>query len=139
VRVNLGELSYNWERLGSNPNYFLSNNLDFNIAPPSNNDRTVGILCPIYTSQSYRKLYTGAETGIGLTMKGYIRLYDSNYDYVDGKDAFVAHLQGIEALFILATSTTELVDAPQIAEAESYTCVIGQGAKAVSWSSFETE
>ena len=39
----------------------------------------------------------------------------------------------------LDTPTTELIDAPQIAEADSYTCVISQGAKAVEWSSFETD
>lgn len=44
-----------------------------------------------------------------------------------------------EILVELATPTTELVDAPQIVEAESYSCVISQGAKAVEWSSFETE
>ena len=37
------------------------------------------------------------------------------------------------------TPITELVDAPQIEEAEGYTCVISQGGKAVEWSSFETE
>lgn len=110
VCVNLGELSYGWGRIGSNPNYCLENNDNFNISPPANNDRIVDIVCPIYTSKSYRKLYTGADTGIGLTMQGYIRLRDSNYDYADGKEAFVAHLQGIESLFILATPTTELVD-----------------------------
>lgn len=39
----------------------------------------------------------------------------------------------------LVTPTTELIEVPQIQEAESYTCVISQGGKAVSWSSFETE
>lgn len=39
----------------------------------------------------------------------------------------------------LDTPTTELVDAPQIAEADSYSMVISQGGKAVEWSSFETE
>lgn len=39
----------------------------------------------------------------------------------------------------LDTPTTELVDAPQIEEAESYSMVISQGGKAVSWSSFTTE
>lgn len=41
--------------------------------------------------------------------------------------------------YVLATPTTELVNAPQIAEADSYTCEISQGAKTVSWSSFEIE
>lgn len=41
--------------------------------------------------------------------------------------------------YIFATPTTELVNAPQIEEAESYTCEISQGGKAISWSSFTTE
>ena len=54
-------------------------------------------------------------------------------------ETFKAHLADYEMLFLLATPTTELVDASLIQEAESYSCVISQGAKAVSWSSFETE
>ena len=38
----------------------------------------------------------------------------------------------------LDTPTTELVDAPQIKEVDSYTCVISQGGKAVEWSEFTT-
>lgn len=59
----------------------------------------------------------------------------------DGKmtQAFRDFIEGKEIIYELATPTTELVDAPQIAEAESYTCVISQGGKAVEWSSFETE
>ena len=139
ISIDLGSLSYQWKTLSASyTSYMLMNNTDFGINTPSNNDKTVDIVCPIYTSRSYKKLFTGAETGIGLTMEGQIRLRDSNYDYADGKEAFIAHLQGIEALFILATPTTELVDAPQIEEADSYTCVISQGAKAVEWSSFTT-
>jgi len=48
-------------------------------------------------------------------------------------------LQGVELIYEFETPTTELVDAPQIEEAESYSMVIGQGGKAVEWSSFETE
>jgi hypothetical protein len=48
-------------------------------------------------------------------------------------------VSGIEILVLLATPTTELIDAPQIEEAESYSMVISQGGKAVEWSSFETE
>lgn len=45
---------------------------------------------------------------------------------------------GIEILVPLTTPTTELIDAPQIEEADSYSMAISQGAKAVEWSSFET-
>lgn len=44
-----------------------------------------------------------------------------------------------EFLYRLATPTTETIQVPQIQEAESYSCVISQGGKAVNWSSFETE
>ena len=48
-------------------------------------------------------------------------------------------LRGVELIYELETPTTELVDAPQIAEAESYSMVISQGGKAVEWSSFDTD
>lgn len=62
-------------------------------------------------------------------------------EYKDGsyEDTIKNILQGVEIIFELATPTTELVDAPQIEEADSYTCVISQGGKAVEWSSFETD
>ena len=46
---------------------------------------------------------------------------------------------GTEILVPLATPTTELIDAVDIEESTEYSMVISQGAKAVSWSSFETE
>lgn len=46
---------------------------------------------------------------------------------------------GVEIIYELATPTTETIQVPQIAEADSYSMVISQGAKAVEWSSFETE
>ena len=49
---------------------------------------------------------------------------------------FYANGGTFDVLYALATPTTELIDAPQIAEADSYSMVISQGAKAVSWSSF---
>jgi hypothetical protein len=52
---------------------------------------------------------------------------------------FAEAMRGKELIYELATPTTELVDAPQIEEAESYSMVISQGGKAVGWSSFDTE
>jgi hypothetical protein len=52
---------------------------------------------------------------------------------------FAEAMRGKEFIYELATPITELIDAPQIAEAESYSFVISQGAKAVEWSDFETE
>lgn len=46
---------------------------------------------------------------------------------------------GVEIIYELATPTTETIQVPQIQEADSYSCVISQGGKAVEWSSFETE
>ena len=53
-------------------------------------------------------------------------------------EQFKAANADVDIIFELATPTTELVDAPQIEEAESYSMVISQGAKAVEWSSFTT-
>jgi hypothetical protein len=67
-------------------------------------------------------------------------LYFYDTDFIDAStEEIQTALQGVELIYELATPTTELVDAPQIAEAESYSMVISQGGKAVSWSSFETE
>jgi hypothetical protein len=52
---------------------------------------------------------------------------------------FAKAMRDKEFIYELATPTTELVDAPQISEADSYSMVISQGAKAISWSGFETE
>ena len=46
---------------------------------------------------------------------------------------------GVEIIYELVTPTTETIQVPQIEEAESYSCIISQGGKAVSWSGFETE
>lgn len=66
-------------------------------------------------------------------------IYDKDYNTVDSYNDFIAHINNYDIIYKLATPTTELVDAPQIAEAESYSCIISQGGKAVNWSSFETE
>jgi hypothetical protein len=66
-------------------------------------------------------------------------LYDPNYNQSDSLSGLLEYLSDKYMIYHLATPTTELVDVPQIEEAESYSMVISQGAKAVSWSSFETE
>lgn len=62
-----------------------------------------------------------------------LRVKDTNYTDVD---TFIDSLQGVELIYELATPTTETIQVPQIQEADSYSCVISQGGKAVSWSSF---
>ena len=89
------------------------------------------ILCNKYTTVCFEdrlkndKLITAFRTN-----SDYVSVTDS--DLTSGSD-----IQG-EILLQLATPTTELIDAPQIEEADSYSMVISQGAKAVEWSSFTT-
>lgn len=68
-----------------------------------------------------------------------VSLYDERFNQADSTNAFREYLQGAKLIYELETPITELVDAPQIEEAESYSMIISQGAKAVEWSSFETE
>lgn len=68
-----------------------------------------------------------------------VSLYDERFNQADSTNAFRNYLQDAKLIYELETPTTELIDAPQIQEADSYSMVISQGAKAVSWSSFETE
>lgn len=80
-----------------------------------------------------------ADLRIGVTNSQAIpilRVKDTNYTDID---TFKDSLQGVELIYELATPTTETIQVPQIAEADSYSCVISQGGKAVEWSSFETE
>ena len=63
---------------------------------------------------------------------------DSFYEGDEITKEFEDYIAGKKIIYELATPTTELVDAPQIEEAESYSMVISQGAKAVEWSSFTT-
>lgn len=85
-----------------------------------------------YTSRTYY-----CEEGVGVDSSGGVLIFDS--DYPSDADTFKSANADVEVIYELATPTTELVDAPQIAEADSYSCVISQGGKAVEWSSFETE
>lgn len=105
-------------------------------------------LCAIYTQADYvvdsamkaknieDKTYTYYyASGLSGTS---LYVYDSNYA-ASTATQFANAMQGVELIYELATLTTELVDAPQIAEAESFSMVISQGGKAVSWSNFITE
>lgn len=76
--------------------------------------------------------FTLAQAATG---NGFVIRDESFSDAQDAKQK----LAGIYAVYELATPTTETIQVPQIEEADSYTCVISQGGKAVEWSSFETE
>jgi hypothetical protein len=98
------------------------------------------VLCPLYNSLGGGETYNSEGISIAGNNNG-VSIRDANYDCLtdESRNAFKAHVIGMEVLYVAVTPTTELVDAPQIAEAESYSMVISQGGKAVEWSSFETE
>ena len=116
--------------------YFM---LDNNVRPV-NEDTLPLLMCSGYESRTNNQTKSGVK-GIAMqSINGVVGVYDSEYSLSDSnKDAFIAHVNGMSILYAKTSPTTELVDAPQIEEAESYSMIISQGAKAVSWSSFETE
>ena len=108
---------------------------------------TVKALCAKYalSTQTYYSatqaysLMNDKEFGFGYYSQSiFLRIYIKDLDYESPAEIKLS-LDGVELIYELATPTTELVDAPQIAEADSYSMVISQGGKAVEWSSFETE
>ena len=83
---------------------------------------------------------TSNFNGLGIGSHGaysMIRVVNSDMNELTAEEFKVANANE-EIIYELATPTTELVDAPQIEEADSYSMVISQGAKAVEWSSFTT-
>lgn len=96
------------------------------------------IICSNYNSITSLQTFA-RTTGIGIEPNGVIVLFDKTYNQQTDKEALEAANANTKYIFELATPTTELVDAPQIEEAESYTMVISQGGKAVEWSDFVTE
>lgn len=108
------------------------------IKPAPTNNTAANILFPTYPTITHSQSIA-YNYGVCVQTDNAVCFYDENYQGNSMIDAFKEHISGLELLYELITPTTELVDAPQIEEAESYTCVISQGGKAVSWSSFETE
>lgn len=103
----------------------------------SSETTVANLLTSIYNSVTARQV-NALYTGIAANPAGYILIYDENYNQSDSADAFKTAMAGVELIYELNTPTTETIQAPQIQEADSYSCVISQGAKAVSWSDFET-
>ena len=99
---------------------------------------SASVLCAIYDTVTTNNTYNNIK-GISLSSNGIIDVYDDNYNQSNSTSAFKTAMSGVELLYVLATPTTETIQVPQIQEADSYSCVISQGAKAVEWSSFETE
>lgn len=108
-----------------------------NIKKPDNTNVVANALCPIYDTVSAIRNYF-RDVGIAISTGGFIAVYDENYNQAGDLNAFLAHINGVELIYELETPTTEVIQVPQIEEADSYSCVISQSGKAVSWSSFET-
>lgn len=106
------------------------------IAKVSSSNVKGNIICAIYDTVTANNTYNTNKVGIAVNDGGTLSIYDDNYNQSTDTEAFLEHINGVELIYELVTPTTELVDAPQIEEAESYTCVISQGGKAVEWSSF---
>ena len=107
------------------------------VKPVTSNSVIPNILCSVLEARSANETYR-CRKGMSVDTNGKIQIYEPNYNTISDIDNFKTAYANTEIIYELATPTTELVDAPQIEEAESYSCVISQGGKAVSWSSFET-
>ena len=108
--------------------------------PPRINQVPINGLCSVYIVGTRSDTYNPNRKCIAIAVNKGMSIYDPDYNGADDIDAFKAYIIEVKPEFIyeLITPTTELVDAPQIEEAESYSMVISQDAKAVEWSSFET-
>lgn len=106
------------------------------VAPTS--DTAANILFPTYPTLTDNQTKT-RQYGVSVQTNNAVCFYDENYQDSSMIDAFKTHISELELLYELNTPTTELIDAPQIEEADSYSMVISQGGKAVEWSDFETD
>lgn len=112
------------------------------VKPARSPDTAANVLFPTYPTLTNNQTVAhnyGIGVGISSQSGTAVCFYDENYQGTSMVEAFKEHISGLELLYELTTPTTELVDAPQIEEADSYSMVISQGGKAVEWSSFSTE
>lgn len=140
-RLNLGNLDYvSIATLeGGEYRYFGDVNA-YNVKQPFTADNLSNILCAYYPTITGMQVASGVK-GIAITATGGKRVSIFDPDFKDSymSEQLKRYLQGVELIYELDTPTTELVDAPQIQEADSYSMIISQGSKAVEWSSFESE
>lgn len=130
-----------WEKSATNTTdvyRWVSDSIITLVKRPDANSQIANILCSDYSSVTANNNYSKIE-GVSVQTSGYVSLYNASYNQEGDKDALILTFGDAELLYTLATPTTETIQVPQIQEADSYTCEISQGAKAVSWSSFETE
>ena len=139
---NLGDFTWIRKATNASSSYRYSTPSNVELLPNCKVVDNLGIaLCPKYSVIVPSSTYTRNE-GIGYynsnnLANGQIFIYDSNADTLSADD-FKDYLQNVELIYQI-TPITETIQAPQIQEADSYSMVISQGSKAVSWSSFETE
>ena len=105
--------------------------------PPTNNNSFSNLLSTRYPTSTINNSWSNIEGCVMRTNS--IELYDEVYCTAEDKSALIAANADTEFIYERMTPTTELIDVSPIKEADSYTCVITPGAKAVSWSSFETD
>ena len=98
----------------------------------------IGLLCAKYTTASWTNVASKLDADdmiIGTTAR-VIAVHDEAYT---DAETFKTDNANIEVFYPLAKSITETIEVPQIAEADSYTCVITPSAHAVNWSNFITD
>lgn len=96
------------------------------------------LLCAGYNTITAGSFYWSVpDLSIGSSNTNQQRVYIKDLQY-ESAEEFSQRQGNNVILYELDTPTTETIQVPQIEEADSYSCVISQGGKAVSWSSFET-
>lgn len=135
---NMGSLDWSASETNKPEIYRMMTTVNNLYKAVTDNTIAANILCTNYNTESAGKTFDRVK-GCAVSTSQRIFVYDPDYNQSNSVAAFTSHVNGYNVIVELATPTTELVDAPQIAEADSYSMVISQGAKAVSWSSFETE
>lgn len=134
--ADMGDMTWTWSGTNQSGKYRMKTlSLQNDIKVVANNGIIANILCPIINARNANSTYSAIE-GISVDINGSLEVYDEDYNQTTSMTAFAEYVDGVELIYELATPTTELVDVSQIEEAESYSCVITPGGKAVSWSEF---
>ena len=134
--IDIGNITWSALQIGSSSDYrMMASVIDAKSVEATN--KTPNMLTVAYTTITVDRIYT-KQTGISINTAHVVQVYDPDYNQSNSASAFKTAMAGVELIYELATPTRETIQVPQIAEADSYACVISQGGKAVSWSDFET-
>ena len=135
--ADLGDIK--WQAYGTNTSsVYRMHSTTLTDVKPGVNNVVSNILCALYNAINANQCYTCNEGVCVYGQSGAISIYDADYNQSNSAAAFKLAMDGVELIYELATPTTETIQVPQIQKADSYSCVISQGGKAVEWSSFET-